>query len=135
MTVYDLLSGKQIPNDIGIFILNLLALSIGQRLCVNFYVSGANFLTTCVHTWMLTTCSYYFWSSLFNMDMVVYCVVTEANLDIMSCRHDTYPSRHYAGCCLYPDGLEFYRILYVITLPHFGHVGSTMSTCDDMSAK
>ena len=28
----------------------LLALSIGQRLCVNFYVSRANFLTTCVHT-------------------------------------------------------------------------------------
>jgi hypothetical protein len=26
--------------------LNLLALSIGQRLCVNFYVSRANFLTT-----------------------------------------------------------------------------------------
>jgi hypothetical protein len=31
---------------------------------------------------------------------VVYCVVTEANLSIMSYRHDTYPSRHYAGCCL-----------------------------------
>jgi hypothetical protein len=30
-------------------------------------------------------------------DMVVYCVVTEANLGIMSCHHDTYPSRHYAG--------------------------------------
>jgi hypothetical protein len=41
---------------------------------------------------------------------VVYCVVMEANPGIMSCRHDTYPSRHYAGCCLYLDGLEFYRI-------------------------
>ena len=70
-----------------------------------------------------------------NIFRVVYCVVTEANLSIMSCRHDTYPSRHYAGWCLYPDGLEFYRILCVITLPHFGHVGFTMSTCDDMSAK
>ena len=68
-------------------------------------------------------------------NMVVYCVVTEANLGIMSCRHDTYPSRHYAGCCLYPDELEFYRILCVITLPHFEHVGCKMSTCDDMSAK
>ena len=66
---------------------------------------------------------------------VVYCVMTEANLGIMSCCHDTYPSQHYAGCCLYPDGLEFYRILCVITLPHFGHVGCKMSTCDDMSAK
>jgi hypothetical protein len=31
---------------------------------------------------------------------VVYCVVTEANLNnlgITSCHHDTYPSRHYAG--------------------------------------
>jgi hypothetical protein len=46
----------------------------------------------------------------FVADMVVYCVVTEANPDIMSCRHDMYPSRHYVGCCLYPDGLEFYRI-------------------------
>jgi hypothetical protein len=66
---------------------------------------------------------------------VVYCVVTEANLGIMSCRHDTSPSRHYAGYCLYPDGLEFYRIMCVITLPHFGHVGCKMSTCDDMSTK
>jgi hypothetical protein len=41
---------------------------------------------------------------------VVYCVVTEANPGIMSCRHNTYPSRHYVGCCLYPNGLEFYRI-------------------------
>ena len=41
---------------------------------------------------------------------VVYCVVTEANPDIMSWRHDTYLSRHYAGCRLYPDELEFYRI-------------------------
>jgi hypothetical protein len=63
------------------------------------------------------------------------CVVMEANLGTMSCRHDTYPSRHYAGCCLYPDGLEFYRFMCVITLPHFGHVGCKMSTCDDMSAK
>ena len=30
----------------------------------------------------------------------------EANPGIMSCCHDTYPSRHYAGCSLYPDGLE-----------------------------
>ena len=66
---------------------------------------------------------------------VVYCVVTEANLGIMSCRHDTYPSRHYAGCCLYPNGLELYRLLCVITLPHFGHIGCKMSTCDDMLAK
>jgi hypothetical protein len=66
---------------------------------------------------------------------VVYCVVMEVNLDIMMCPHDTYPSRHYVGCCLYPDGLEFYRILCVITLSHIGHIGCTMSTCDDMSTK
>jgi hypothetical protein len=46
----------------------LLALSIGQRLCVNFYVSiRANFLTT-LRSHLDVTCSYYFWSSLFNVD-------------------------------------------------------------------
>ena len=74
------------------------------------------------HVYLLCNC----------MCMVVYYVVMEANLSIMLCRHDTYPSRHFAGCCLYPDRLEFYRIKCVITLPHFG---CTMSTCDDMSAK
>ena len=29
-----------------LFLANLLAMSIGQRLCINFYVSRANFLTT-----------------------------------------------------------------------------------------
>ena len=62
---------------------------------------------------------------------VVYCVVTEANLGI----YNVVPSRHYVGCCLHPDGLEFYQILCAITLPHFGHVGCKMSMCDDMSAK
>jgi hypothetical protein len=53
---------------------------------------------------------------------VVYCVVTEANPGIMSCRQDTYPSRHYTGCCLYPDGLEFYRIfLYYYITPFRTH--------------
>ena len=47
---------------------DLLALSIGQRLCVNFYVSiRANFLTT-LRSHLDVTCSYYFWSSLFNVD-------------------------------------------------------------------
>ena len=43
----------------------LFALYIGQRLCVNFYVSRANFLATlCSH--LDVTCSCYLWSSLFN---------------------------------------------------------------------
>jgi hypothetical protein len=41
----------------------LLALSIGQSLCVNFYVSRANFLTT-LRSHLDVTCSYYFWSNL-----------------------------------------------------------------------
>jgi hypothetical protein len=45
----------------------LLALSIGQRLCVNFYVSRANFLTT-LRSHLDVSCSCYFWSSLVNVD-------------------------------------------------------------------
>ena len=45
----------------------LLALSLGHRLCVNFYVSRAIFLTT-LRSHLDVTCSYYFWSSLFNVD-------------------------------------------------------------------
>ena len=48
----------------------LLALSIGQRLCVNFSVSiGANFLTT-LRSHLDVTCSCYFGSSLFNVDVI-----------------------------------------------------------------
>ena len=45
----------------------LLALFVGQRLCINFSVSRANFLTT-LRSHLDITCSYYFWSSLFNVD-------------------------------------------------------------------
>jgi hypothetical protein len=46
----------------------LLALSIGWRLCVNFYVSiRANFLTT-LRSHLDVTCSYYFWSILLKVD-------------------------------------------------------------------
>ena len=45
----------------------LLALSVGQRLCINFYVSRANFLTT-LRLHLDVTYSCYFWSSLFNVD-------------------------------------------------------------------
>jgi hypothetical protein len=48
-------------------ILPLLALSVGQRLGANFYVSRANFLTT-LHSHLDITCSHYFWSSLLNLD-------------------------------------------------------------------
>ena len=45
-----------------------LALSVGQRLCINFSVSRANFLTTlCSH--LDVTCSCYFGSNLFNVDV------------------------------------------------------------------
>ena len=49
--------------------------------------------------------------SALSIDRVVYYVVMEANLGIMSCYHGTYPSRHYVGCCLYRDWLEFYRVV------------------------
>ena len=50
----------------------LLALSVGQRLCINFSVSRANFLTTlCSH--LDVTCSCYFWFSLFNVDVNYSC--------------------------------------------------------------
>ena len=46
---------------------DLLALFVGQRLCINFYVSRAKFLTTlCSH--LDITCTCYFWSNLFKMD-------------------------------------------------------------------
>ena len=45
----------------------LLALSVGQRLCANFYVSRANFLTT-LRSHLDVTCSCYLWSSSFNVD-------------------------------------------------------------------
>ena len=48
--------------------MSLLALSVGQRLCINFFVPRANFLTTlCSH--LDITCSCYFSSSLFNVDV------------------------------------------------------------------
>ena len=47
---------------------NLLALSIGQRLCINFSASRANFLTT-LRSYLNVTCSYYFCSCLFNVDV------------------------------------------------------------------
>jgi hypothetical protein len=49
--------------------LNILALSIGQdrELCINFYASRADFLTT-LRSRLDITCSYYFWSNLFNVN-------------------------------------------------------------------
>ena len=45
----------------------LLAMSVGQRLCINFYDSRANFLTTlCSHLDVTYPC--YFWFGWFNMD-------------------------------------------------------------------
>ena len=38
-------------------------LYVGQRLCIDFSVSRANFLTT-LHSHLVVTCSCYFWSSL-----------------------------------------------------------------------
>ena len=47
---------------------SLLAMFVGQRLCINFFVSRANFLTTlCSH--LDVTCSCYFWSNLLNVDV------------------------------------------------------------------
>ena len=46
----------------------LLALNVGQRLCINLFVPRANFLTTlCSHLDVI--CSRYCWSSLFNVDV------------------------------------------------------------------
>ena len=47
---------------------DLLALSVGQRLCINFSVSRANFLTI-LRSHLDVTCSCYFGSSLFNVDV------------------------------------------------------------------
>ena len=44
----------------------LLALSIGQRLCINFFVPRANFLTT-LRSHLDVACTRYFSSSLFNV--------------------------------------------------------------------
>ena len=46
----------------------LLALSVGRRLCINFSVSRANFQTT-LRSHLDVTCSCYFWSSLFTVDV------------------------------------------------------------------
>ena len=69
-------------------------------------------------------------NNLWSENMVVYCVMMEANLGIMSCPHDMYPSQLFLSWRTW-----IYQILCVITLPHFGHVGCKMSTCDDMSTK
>ena len=45
----------------------LLALFVGHRLCIDFYVSRENFLTIS-HSHLDVICSCYFWSSSFNMD-------------------------------------------------------------------
>jgi hypothetical protein len=46
----------------------LVALFVGQRLYINFYVSRANFLTT-LRSYLNVTCSCYFGSSVFNVDV------------------------------------------------------------------
>ena len=43
----------------------LLAFSVGQRLCIDFFVSRENFLTT-LRSQLDVTCSYYYWSKIFN---------------------------------------------------------------------
>ena len=50
----------------------LLALSIGQILCIGFCVSRANFLTT-LRSHLDVTCSWYFMSCLFNVDVNYSC--------------------------------------------------------------
>ena len=48
---------------------SLLVMSVGQRLCINFYVSKRKISNHfCVHTCTYIIYSRYFWSSLFNMD-------------------------------------------------------------------
>ena len=48
------------------FILYLLTLSVGQRLCIDFSVLEVNFLTT-LRSHLDITCSFYFWSNLLNV--------------------------------------------------------------------
>ena len=47
---------------------HLLAMSIGQSLCIDFSISKVNFLTT-LRSYLDVTCSCYFWSSLVNVDV------------------------------------------------------------------
>ena len=57
-----------------------LALSVGQRLCINFYVSRVNFLIT-LRSHLDVTCSCYFGSSLFNvmLNIVIYIYLNNYN--------------------------------------------------------
>ena len=51
----------------------LFALSVGQRLCIDFSFSRAKFPTT-LHLHLDVACSCYFWFNLFNVDVYVYIV-------------------------------------------------------------
>ena len=51
---------------------DLLGLSVGQSLCIDFSVSKANFLTT-LRSLLDVTCSFYFWSNLIYVDVYYSC--------------------------------------------------------------
>ena len=55
---------------------------VGQRLCINFFVSRANFLTT-LRSHLDVTCSCYFGSILFNVDVNYSCVYIYIELTII----------------------------------------------------
>ena len=59
------------PNsyDLNNRFLFLLVLSVGQRLCINFFDPEENFLTT-LRSHLDVTFSCYFWSTLFNVDVL-----------------------------------------------------------------
>jgi len=59
-------------HDVALDALRLLALVIKQRLCINFFIWRANFLTT-LRSHLDITCSCYLWSSLFNVDVNYSC--------------------------------------------------------------
>ena len=69
---------------------HLLALFVGQRLCINFFVSSENFLIT-LRSHFNVTCSFYFWLSLLNVDVNYSC--------FLNCIEKNLVKYNYFGSC------------------------------------
>ena len=76
----------------------LLALFVGQRLCINLFVSRANFLTT-LHSHLDVICSCYFWFSLFYVN-VNYSYIYLVNYNCsLKCIEKNLVNYSYFGNC------------------------------------
>ena len=79
---------------------DLLTLFVGQRLCINFSISRANFLTT-LRSHLDITCSCYFGSSLANVD-VHYSYIYLVNYSCSYCISDTRDQYRVNGLTFTP---------------------------------